>query len=533
VKEVRIYHEVLEQAEHFIRPAIETHLKGEVRISLVRLSNIRPTGSVIAKRLADGLSIKDPDALLTFVDDNDVEHPLLVMEFSACVETQDHDLQRFDAMIAASKFKAPFVKVYAKRQSMRQHGGQRNYDRTVAYRILTHRHRIPAFEIDWPLEDPYTARRHELHRACPPLTQDFTDLVGVLLRLSRGADPLARAVFEHKEMLPKDLQRQLADHDSALAVPKLSAGSTRLFKSKDGIVLKFNRWAHAMDPERGMSWYYREILGSRLIGMLKEKSATTTAAALSNLCAATGLGRGTAISVPTAHPTDVSKAVANSSFNRAGLAIFYNCQRFQVVDASDKKLLDITWSSEPDLTKKISVAAKTALERRTRLTEDEVTYVAAYQVLRPNGFQILSVSYPGDQGDMPIVSGRGRTALRRYVDIIALKPKCALDVTESKGEYNLRDAEHAMNAILPMRDDPAQKALLIEVAARRAKLSGEPVVASIAFADSLVSTRPSRLDELDFFISMTPTAWKIWTHRTDLDLPVRSGATSLPETWSY
>lgn len=533
MREVRIYHEVLEQAEHFIKPAIRKSLGPNVPIKLVRLSRIRPTGSVVAESLAAGISIKDPDAFITVVDNTGTERPILVLEFSNAVETQDHDLQRFDALIAASKFKAPFVKLYAKKQSRQQHGGQRDYDRTISYRILTHRYKIPAFEVEWPLLDPYTACRDPKHKACPPPNSDFDGLISALLTLASSANPLSDELMTNSSLLPTALQKQLVQHNLPVPPPSLKGRSSRLFQEGKDVVLKFNRWGHAMDPERGMSWYYRELFGHPLVGMLQEKVVTATNDALENFRRATGLNASISSVVHDASPTDITSVVRASVLNRAGLAIFYNCRRFRVTTSRGRVLFDVSWSIEPDLKKAIKTAGETALTKRTILTEDDVTYITAYDVLLQNGYQLVSISYPGDQGDMAIVSGTGRTARRRYIDIVALKANSALDITESKGAFNLSDVGKAMEAVIAVRDDPSLRSLLLQIVARHVKLSGEPVIASVAFADAVVTGRPTKLDNIDFFVSVTPTQWKLWTHRKDLDLPVTSGTTMLPETWSY
>lgn len=534
MKEIRIYHEVLEQAAHFIKPAITRAIGPHIPIKLVRLTGVRPTSSVIAASLAAGLGLKDPDALVTFIDDAGVELPLLVMEFSAAVETQDHDLQRFDAMVAAGMFRAPFCKIYAKRKSTSDHGGQKTYDRSLAYRLLTIRHATPAFEVEWPLTDPYTADRDPLYLACPPRSGDFDSLIAILCDLARRKLDLCSSLFAKPSLLPPRLKQQLIDCQVSLAPPVLGPGrSTRFFRQGNDLVLKFNRWGHAMDPERGMSWYLRELWGTRLVGRLEDRDASTTAEALAHLCRATGLGRGTQIAVTNAHVVDISKAVEASQLNRPGLAIFYNCRRFQVTDASKKVLLDVVWTVEPNLRAMMQTAKATSLVPRRKLTEDDVTYVTAYQVLRPNGFNIVSVSYPGDQGDFPIVSGSGRANLRRYIDVVALKPKVALDLTESKGSYNIADVTQAVEAVLEFRDDPVKRQLLVKTFSRRVNIDTDEILASVAFVDAPMKTTPARLNDLDFFVSITHTSWKVWTHRRDLPLTITSGTVDLPETWSY
>jgi hypothetical protein len=56
--------------------------------------------------------------------------------------------------------------------------------------------------------------------------------------------------------------------------------------------------------------------------------------------------------------------------------------------------------------------------------EDEVTYTIVHKVLIPNGFQIVSVSYPGSQGGGAVLPNPelGKAQPREYPDVIALPP---------------------------------------------------------------------------------------------------------------
>ena len=54
-----------------------------------------------SKKIAPIIYWKDPDILISLVKD-DVEHPLVLLEFSTAVFTEDHELQRFDGMLTAT-----------------------------------------------------------------------------------------------------------------------------------------------------------------------------------------------------------------------------------------------------------------------------------------------------------------------------------------------------------------------------------------------------------------------------------------------
>jgi hypothetical protein len=102
MKQIRIYYESLEQAENYIKPIIDQVLDTKtVDIVLVK----RPKS---AKDLNDGSlaaiqTMTTPDALITGIT-NDTEYPLVLIEFTEDVTTEDHELQRtYGAMLKQDK----------------------------------------------------------------------------------------------------------------------------------------------------------------------------------------------------------------------------------------------------------------------------------------------------------------------------------------------------------------------------------------------------------------------------------------------
>jgi hypothetical protein len=64
------------------------------------------------------------------------------------------------------------------------------------------------------------------------------------------------------------------------------------------------------------------------------------------------------------------------------------------------------------------------IEVANEVDEDEVTYTIVHKILIPNGFQIISVSYPGSQGGGAVLPNPelGKAQPREYPDVIALPP---------------------------------------------------------------------------------------------------------------
>ena len=529
--EIRIYYEAYEQANHFLRRTIERAL-GDIPVRLVKLSRPSAT-SVVAESIRDALHFKDPDALITWVED-DVERPLALIEFSTAVETEDHDLQRFDAFLSAALAKAPMIKIYAARQSRSTgFGGNLNYDRALPFRVLLQHRDTPAFQITWPLLDEFTAARHDEHIACPPDLDDFDDLLRSLWEIRNRAESVARAILENEDALPEGAREELARFRQPISY-ELREGSTRLFPEGQDTVLKFNRWGHAMDPERGMAWFYRAVFDRKLIGHLTDKTAVTTAEAYDNFCRATGFDRDRLHEPRDEGTVDVTAHLASSVLSRPGLSIFMNCRRFRIFDQEGDLLVDLEWSGEPRVPHRGEGGPVTELRAAETLSEDEVTYVVAYDILRPNGFQLLSLSYPGDQGSFALLTGDpGRKVRRSYIDIIAFRQREALNLTESKGPYSTAQVEDAVEKVVIWKVDDEFRTVLTDRVGEVVDYGGEPIIVSVAFADKPVRRLTSRLNDLDYFVVVGPERWRLWMSDNSLPFSIREGETSLIERWRY
>jgi hypothetical protein len=529
--EIRIYYEVYEQANHFLRRAIERAI-GDLPIRLVKLTRVSST-SVVAESIRVALHFKDPDALITWVEDG-VERPLAFIEFSTAVETEDHDLQRFDAFLSAAMAGAPIIKIYASRQSRSTgYGGNLNYDRALPFRVMLQHRNTPAFQITWPLADAHTAARHDEHIACPPDLDEFDELLRSLWEIRNRARSVAQAVVEDEDELPQSARDLLKSFRQPIGY-ELRAGSTRLFEQDGDIVLKFNRWGHAMDPERGMAWFYHAVFDRKLVGHLTDKTALTTADAYDNFCRATGFDRDRLHEPNDAGTVDVTQHLAASVLSRPGLSIFTNCRKFCIHSMDGDLLVDLEWTGDPPVPHVGESGPTTKLRPAETLSEDEVTYVVAHDVLRPNGFQLLALSYPGDQGSFALLTGDpGRTVRRSYIDVIAFRRTEALSLTESKGPYNTSQVEEAVEKVLIWRVDDEFRTVLTNRVGEVVEYGGEPIIVSVAFADRPVRRLTSRLNDLDYFVIVGADRWRLWASDDTLPFAIREGSTSLVERWRY
>ena len=93
IDELRVYAEVLEQGLDFKDYLIRTSFKGPIKIiySKKGRSNITSDDSLISRLRKS----KDIDVLITAISGGD-EFPILMVEYSTAVPTDDHKMQRSD-----------------------------------------------------------------------------------------------------------------------------------------------------------------------------------------------------------------------------------------------------------------------------------------------------------------------------------------------------------------------------------------------------------------------------------------------------
>jgi hypothetical protein len=533
---IRIYFEALEQAIFFLKPAVVNALGDDVEIQLIKLSRVSRTSQVAAK-LMPSLGFKDPDAIISMVHEG-VEIPLLWIEISTSVETQDHVLQRFDSQVASGLAKIPFVKIQARRVARANHGGQTKFDFKETFRILFREYGISSAQLEWPLtDDGLLAIRHSLYKACPANDLGLSDLISASYRGVLAGEDANEALLEWASRFPKNaVAKEILENTAPLDDFEEPSRSTRFYKFQNSWVLKFNRWGHAMDPERGMAWYYSRRVGAKLLGRLHDKIASTPAEAVNHFRMATGIHveYGGEIAGST---IDISDVVEKRNFNRSGLAIVANCSEFTVGDSEGEPLVRFTWRELADPFPKsiASLTDSTKIYEYEDFGEDEVTFVAATQIFPQNNIKVQSVSYPGAQGDFALMQGSGRSALRTYIDLIGFKhyaEKTIVFLVESKGTNSPDVVSRDTDKILGWRDDRVKRGLLD-------KFLPLTQVAEYVAGTAYPSAKPVSVpgaDELDFVLLVSRDRWSVWAEigsKAIENFPVASGRTELPLIFDY
>ncbi len=542
--EVRIYYEVTEQARHFLQPSME---EACARLGLdpssVRLIKLGRPSSVekpIAEAIRGGLAMKDPDAVVTVVRGG-LERAVAFFEFSTAVRTEDHDQQRFDAFVAAAEVGAPMIKVYAERVSGFRHGGRTDHDTRAIYKIVQQQFGTAAFELPWPVaEDGSRALTDPRFLSCPEPGEELTSLLTVLTDLAlTSSSPIGPLVLEEAARLPEWASREVLANNVPFERPKIPGSrSTRVWVKDGSWNLKFNRWGHAMDPERGMAWYLRAAVGRTLIGHIHDAEISDEKDALTAFSKGTGIRvPGDAAELVTDGVIDVSKALRTSSPNRPGLSIVTNCSEFNLCDGGGQQVLKVTWERQsiPALASYGSPGRSTEITQGARFSEDEVTYTVVHDILRPAGYELVFVSFPGAQGDFAILDPEGgRTRGRTYIDVIAFhRGLRAIALVEAKGRFSRGAVLGAASRIVEWRDDPSMARLLrdrLHPIWDQATQPSTQIIVGVAYAKSELDRRSLGLGA-DFEISVSPERWAA---ESSVATALKDGGKlSLPTRFSY
>lgn len=572
IDEIRIYYECYEQARHLILPLINEVLPN-TPVKLIALHSSSFHKYTYGNLLQNVFKFKIPDILLS-VKIRNVEIPVLLIEFSTAVLTEDHELQRFDGYIGAVAGNCYYIKISPFKESVSEHGGRTDLDIIEYFALILQHFGILSFHFEWPLKTGTLLQRDKIFLSCPPPIKNFNKLVkNILSTISKKVNVINSSKdlikCTNSEILNLDFVKEWKQE---LEQYRLSPKYTEYNSSRiswqhdhrdfgDHLLFKFNRMGHAMDPERGMIWFHkyrhnkkivsRIIFPSRGDDVFEKIKLRNNYDYLKAFMIGTGLDKnGYFTQFLYSNGYLKNKNLINNTIditeflekyfynlNKPLFAIFANSESFLIQDKQENTRITLKWSYKIEPFKFSDGLRSSLLKIRDELNEDDITYIVAHQVLRPNGFKIVNISYPGAQSDYAILpeSGTGREQKREYIDIIATLPDKFIDLTESKGKFNSQGISKDIQKLIKYRsDENYELALRTLVESIEPSSKNLPLIISVAFWSIPGSDLKSiPLNELDFFVIITPDMkkWKIW-RGGNLDIFSKlEGETELEETY--
>lgn len=580
--EVRIYFECLEQAYHYLYPIVQKAVDTISKNAEIKLVKLRGDYKYYSRKVAPIIFWKKPDALITIVQDN-VEHPLLLIEFSNAVFTEDHELQRFDGLVAAAKNNCMYAKISpTTKASPSEHGGKIEFDYAGPYSLIQRRYGKTFFHFEWKCDEKGVVEVKKDYVSCPKPIEVFERLVNTILceALEKGhSNEWVDSVFKNLKKEPFFGQwiRRLK-LTPEVDVTSLSTSRTRwLGKDADlgtgALELKLNRFGHAMDPERGMLAYFGSMGKSIISKMLftedndawykdipKEDQIRSYIQQNGLLraydfliCFALGSGlheNEDFMNTVKNYEQDASSRIEIDltdfirtnffSLSKPLKTIFGYSALFILEDKNGRRRVIFRWEpyDEPEFFKKYP--ATTPLKKRTTLEEDDVTYITVHNILRPNGYKIIAVSYPGAQADRVILvePGTGRRQKRKYIDIISFLPDEITNLQENKGRFSREQIQKDIDEMTKYKRDKNYVKALKTFQKRFAPESLDTVIKiGVGFWSSrtfsLSKLKDLDLRDLDYFVYITNDRkkWSVWSTDTGKMFAKVKGKVSLPQTY--
>ncbi|OFY65587.1 MAG: hypothetical protein A3H98_11735 [Bacteroidetes bacterium RIFCSPLOWO2_02_FULL_36_8] len=576
-KEIRIYYECLEQAAHFIKPILEQTEAFKNKLIEIKLVKLTSNFSFYSKLVAPVVYLKDPDILITIIE-NETEYPLFQLEISTAVFTEDHELQRFDGMVAAIENNCVYGKLSPiNKTSQSAHGGNTNFNYLTSYKAIYEKFGKLSFHFDWTCDENGNVIVNPNYLSCP---EEVKHLVLFLRRLAEfvsiGKINFSNWIVPFENELAKEKYfREWIEKLNSFTLPDLKTQNTSRTEwraTEKELHLKINRFGHAMDPERGMLAYYGTVCDNTVSKMLfdknneawykdtsketeiqkylKLKGLKTASDYLQCFILGSGLhNNGKFLKLSKQYEKsktnkleiDLSQFLYKNflSLNKALRTIFKFSKQFQIIDTNKEIRLKFIWKTFNTCNDFQKFPAITPIQNRTSYDEDDITYISVHNVLKQNGYKIIAVSYPGAQGDRVLLAeaGTGRRQQRRYIDIISYLPKSHSVLQENKGEFTHASIQSEISELGRYKSDKAYKLSIEKFVNRFDKNAPHIFKIGVGFwANSRFTVehiQQLEIDKLDYFIFIKSdqTSWKVFcTGKTKL-FSKMEGKVNLPKVY--
>lgn len=572
-KELRIYYESLEQAKDFIKPLLEQEIKDKkIEIKLIKLKKNYLNYS---KKVAPLIYWKDPDILLTLVKEGK-EYPLVMIEFSSAVFTEDHELQRFDGIVASAINNCIYVKISPlnKASQSGEHGGNTKFNPLVPYSVILKKFDLLFYHFNWECDKKGDLIVDDNYLSCPKGLANFNYLLSTISKKLENKNIGSKQWIKEleRELLKENFFKEWKEKLDRIKMSNIkSLSSTRTFwdKNDDSLILKINRFGHAMDPERGMLSYYGTIYDKIHSKMMfrEDKSTWYNSSNGENkiklhikeyglktpydffYCFAYGSGLSNLNEIKNLLEKISQKSNKQLKINFSEIVkknypllskpmrtMFKYSDALIIVDKDDKEQVRIMWKKfkfDENYDAHFNI---TPIRNRKSIDEDDVTYVTIHNILRPNGYKIIASSYPGAQGDRVILvnPGTGRSQERTYVDIIAYLPNKVSAIQENKGKFMVNALKEDMKKIKNFKQDKKYISALDQFFKRYDDSAPRSVKIGIGFWSNkefkISSVKNLNLDNLDYFVYINHemTKWTIWSSKSNDMFKINEGNLKMP-----
>ena len=459
LKEVRIYCECYEQGLYLLKYIINnkklTNLDHKIIYTTKGNFKLYYKDSVIAQLLHN----KKFDGIISVVDKNDIEHPITTIEFSTAVPTDDHILQRYDFVYWSAFYQVPCIKISSSEKNNTKFGGGNKIKIEHEYYAALNIKGV-YYHIEWPLIKNSDLVKTDFKMiSSPPYLDELQKVINQMIDSFYSSKNDKDYFALEQEKFKKYINKNFSNN-------KLNfTNSTRLnFDNKGKITIKFNRYGHGMDPERGMLIFFNNVYAKRPIikfivqrenrEMYKKMYDSKDLKYIMDIIDKKVIGNKNNMTFDIAFDLFKKATSTNDLFEHAKIvnnvitindadlirnlekrrsvvnSLLHFGEKIILADLNDDIIVEIKWNiSIVDkfylLKKKesLSVPKKKLpikIISNNRINEDVITYTSNILLIK-NNMKNIGVSYPGAQGDRKILKGSGVNTKRDYVDVISIK----------------------------------------------------------------------------------------------------------------
>lgn len=463
IEQIRIYAEVLEQGIDF-KEYLE---KSDVNCPIVNVYSRKVHGEIcetdsIITRLRKS---KDADILITAISKG-LEYPLLMVEYSTAVPTDDHIMQRSDVYYWGAVFHVPVMKIYSPSKGVGQQFGGGYKIRPEDEMLISRRFGAVFYPIHWQtLNNSDVLETKEYALSCIAYNTEIQKIVNRLIKaFQTNKSHNDFYLFLLSAYDKKVADAALTEYNEKGNLKDLIANSARFQWLGEKIKVKINRFGHAMDPERGVLFFANMLLGAKnviseiQVNRVFEYNARGGYKSLFDQAPHEDELHGYVKKIISTQnnifteenalyiiktvwnlPLELIEKSCDGNYfitdeklydflkhssSMAVKSIFYLSTSLVLSDKNRNTICTITWSDKSvrRYLKNIYVVNYTPINIQAltmnSAQEDIVTFCSV-EIYKKLNFDLLAVSYPGAQGDRCVLTGCGRKVLRTYIDIIA------------------------------------------------------------------------------------------------------------------
>jgi hypothetical protein len=478
INEVRIYSEVYEQGID-IRDYI---LSINKNLIIKNVYSKKSRGKTINNSVIEKIrNSKDIDILVTFID-GDKEYPILIIEYSTAVPTDDHKMQRSDVYFWSSMYQTPNIKIYPKNKGMSKKFGGGDKLNDEFEKLIAFKNKSIFIPIKWNSNENNLLEVSDEFPSCIKRNLEIIDFFETSILHFQNSNDFENYYNEIYRLFENKYKDSIKKYD--IITYSFIKNSNRFKIEGDKVIVKINRFGHAMDPDRGILYFVNMLIGSEKTvteiqinrnnqydsktnsykslfdGVSQEKE-------IKSLIKKIILNKNNSFNEKDAidiflkalnleNKLIIEKnndcyyvndenliAFLKSNAGMSAKSIFYLSQELRLTDLNRKLILKVKWNYSP--IQKFFLDLKTYNFEKTKisriesedLNEDLITFSSS-RLLKNFNFDLHAISYPGAQGDKAILIGEGRKISRTYIDIISSKvkdKKISLHLLENKDIY--------------------------------------------------------------------------------------------------